>query len=193
MLNRHDVDTVPGGDTIQMRETRSALQALGVDVELATTDAPPNLSGFDVVHVFNWEQLDPVLSRRGGLPKNGPPITLSTIFWHHTGHWFSDAVGTRKGWRFINRRLGATRARRLYESWQEAKLRRGERGRKFRRHLSLPAQLLPNSQMEVDHLRSVFGLRRMPEGRVTVVPNGVRRDLFDPQPSADASFWREYG
>jgi glycosyltransferase involved in cell wall biosynthesis len=193
MVNRPDAESVPGGDTIQMRETRSALERLGVRSDLASTDAMPDPGGYDVIHVFNWEQLDVLLSPESRFPGNGPPIVLSTIFWHHTGHWFSNAVATRKTWRLISGCLGKRRACSLYESWQEAKLRRGRSGRRFRQNLSVPAQLLPNSQMEADHLCSVFGLRPISDDRVTVVPNGVKRELFDTPPAPDGAFMKEYG
>jgi glycosyltransferase involved in cell wall biosynthesis len=39
----------------------------------------------------------------------------------------------------------------------------------------------------------MLGLGRIPSARITIVPNGVKRELFDPRPLPDRSFWEEYG
>jgi len=193
MVNRPDADSVPGGDTIQLQETKAGLERLGVDVVQATVNDLPRYSGFELLHVFNWEQLEPVLRCQEAGACKGTPLFLSTIFWYHTGHWFSQAIAARRRWELLSRSLGTGRCLRLYQSWQQAKFRWGGRGRKLRRNLSVPAQLLPNSQLEINHLQAVLRLGRIPRARIKIVPNGVKRELFDPRPAPDKSFWQEYG
>jgi glycosyltransferase involved in cell wall biosynthesis len=193
MVGRKDVNSVPGGDSVQMRETKAGLERLGVEVTTATIDTLPALSSFDILHVFNLDQLESVLLAQKASLRKAPPIVLSTIYWNHTGHWFDEAVSAHKSWRLIHRSLGNERSRRFYEGWQQLKLRRGKCGWKLRRHLSIPAQLLPNSELEVDHLKTVFGRNSIPAKKVTIVPNGVRRELFDPKPMPNRLFSEQYG
>lgn len=193
MLSRQDVYEVIGGDTIQMEETRKSLEKLGVSVQTSPVGAALDLSGFDLIHLFNWEQLEPFLERHPVKQIGGTPLVLSTIFWYHTGHWFDQAAGSKPLWRLARGLLGADRARRVYESWQEIKFRGGEQGKRLRRDLAIPAQLLPNSAAEIKHLESVLGLKGIPEQRYTVVPNGIARELFDPLPAPNAGFQGEFG
>jgi glycosyltransferase involved in cell wall biosynthesis len=193
MVGRQDMDSVPGGDTIQMRETKLALEKLGVDVTTAAAGAVPPVSGFDILHIFNLDQAEQVLASQKDVLNGKPRIVVSTIYWHHTGHWFNEAVRTRPSWKLVRRTLGYARSQRLYAAWQSFKLRRGKQGRSLKQALSIPAQILPNSRAEVDHLRSVLGARGIPPSKITIVPNGVKRDLFDPHPLPDSGFSKEYG
>lgn len=193
MVGRPDVNDVPGGDTVQMLETKAALENLGVTVGLATADSLAGVSGFDIVHVFNWDQLAAIVRRHNGAGGGRVPIVVSTIFWHHTGHWFCHAVHRRTLWKLTDRCLGRRGALAVYEKWQAAKFRWGRRGRALRKDLACAARILPNSHSEVRHLQSMLGPRGVARERVTVVPNGVRRQLFEPAPSPDRRFRQEYG
>ena len=72
MLNRPDVTSVPGGDTVQMVRTKAGLERLGVEVrigDIADIDSTPP---YDIVHIFNWQWLSPILAkwpRSGGSPR----------------------------------------------------------------------------------------------------------------------------
>jgi glycosyltransferase involved in cell wall biosynthesis len=193
MLSRDDVHTVLGGDTIQMLQTGIELEKLGVQIKMGSVSKSPSLEGVDLIHVFNWEQLQPFLSSYGEAQTDGIPIVLSTIFWFHTGQWYDAAINSKRTWKIANAALGSVRSRALYENWQEAKFRRGEEGYELRQMLSIPAQLLPNSSIEVEHLEHVLGFEGSLQKRSTVVPNGVIRELFDPRPMPDKDFYDRYG
>jgi glycosyltransferase involved in cell wall biosynthesis len=192
MLSRDDVYSVPGGDTIQMVQTKSELEKLGVQVELATINQAPDVEGFDLIHVFNWEQLESTINTYQNVLRNGLPMALSTIFWFHTGQWYDEALSRRPTWQLVNGVLGSSSSRRVYEGWQQTKFKWGERGRNLRKLLTVPSQLLPNSSMEIEHLEGVLGIRGRLQKRYTVIPNGVTKELFDPHPSPNQDFWREY-
>ena len=192
MLSRNDVFDVPGGDTIQMMQTKKSLEKLGVEIQTDTLRNKLEFKGFDIIHIFNWEQLDPFLNTQEWVPDKDPPITLSTIFWFHTGHWFDQAVATRRGWETLAKGFSAARSRKIYEDWQLAKFRWGSQGRTLHRSISVPARLLPNSKIEISHLESVLGLRGKLEPRCSVVPNGVVRELYDPLPSPNQAFLEQY-
>lgn len=193
MLNRPDAFQVPGGDTIQMERTCLALQAMGVEVQVETRPGRARYNDFDLVHVFNWQELGPSLKAMRSACDTLPPVVLSPIFWFHTGHWFEQAALQRPLWKFLRRALGYSRAQRTYEAWQQAKFRRGIQGRELRADLAIPKQLLPNSHIEAAYLESVTGLRGRLLPRCTIVPNAVDGAAYDPQPEPDAAFARKYG
>ena len=192
MLSRDDVFTVPGGDSIQMVGTKKELDKLEVQVQVGADYRATNFRDFDILHVFNWEQLGSVLSACESSNNRELPIVLSTIFWFHTGHWYDDAVARKQAWKIANTLLGSPRSRAVYEKWQQAKFRYGERGQNFRRQLSATAQILPNSLIEKLHLEVVLGLKGHLQRRCTIVPNGVDRELYDPLPAPNEKFWKEY-
>ena len=193
MVNRKDMLTAPGGDTVQMEQTALELRKLGVTVETRALDDIPPLRRFDVVHIFNWETFEFFFCSKETEISGGPPLVLSPIFWFHTGHWYDAAASTRRAWGLLGRILGPRNGRGLYEWWQGAKMRRGSRGRRMRKLLSIPAQLLPNSCLEHEHMMSVFDIQEDIQARSTIVPNGVVRRLFDQLPHPDREFMNEHG
>lgn len=193
MLNRSDAHSVIGGDTIQTIQTKAALERLGVEVQVGTIESMPPLSKFDIVHVFNWQQLEPALNRLQSQQLKELPMVLSPIFWFHVGHWFDRAVSSTWRWKLMRKGLGTARSRIAYEEWQQAKFRWGREGRKLRNLLSRIARLLPNSYMEICHLESVLGLNGSLQPHCTVVPNGVVANLYDPLPSPNKTFYEKYG
>jgi glycosyltransferase involved in cell wall biosynthesis len=193
MLSRPDVYDVIGGDTIQMDQTKKGLEKLGVNVQASTLNSAPRLSDFDLIHLFNWEQLEPFLDQHRAEVLDGAKLVLSSIFWYHTGQWFDQALISTKTWRFAARAMGQERAQNFYESWQELKFRRGVPGKHLRNSLSIPAQVLPNSRAEIEHLESVLKWKLKDRSRYTIVPNGIARELFDPLPPPNKEFQKEYG
>ncbi len=193
MLSRDDVYSVPGGDTIQMVQTKSELEKLGVQMQLGTISQAPDVKDFDLIHVFNWEQLESLISTHRQVLTYGLPLALSTIFWFHTGQWYDAAAHNRPTWSIANNVLGSTNARMVFEWWQQTKFRWGKRGQNLRHMLLILARLLPNSISEMQHLETLLGLKGRLQERCTIVPNGVVRNLFDPLPAPNLDFWREYG
>ncbi len=192
MLSRPDVSTVPGGDTVQMERTKDGLEHLGVEVKIGSVQDLGSTPAYDIVHLFNWQWLAQVVAQ---WPRDLPVrrLVLSPIFWFHTGHWFEQASTTKPVWKMLRKSLGMKRACHLYESWQQVKFRWGSDGRRLRELLTIPEQLLPNSQMETDYLEQVFDLRGRLAPRSSVVPNGIDPALFDPLPAPDQAFGEEYG
>jgi glycosyltransferase involved in cell wall biosynthesis len=176
-----------------MLSTKIALEKLGVQVELGSVPEQPPEDGFDLVHIFNWQQLEEYLTVQDRHARHTPPIVLSTIFWFYTGHWFDMAAVTIPAWKSMTRVFGPVRSRKLYEQWQQLKFRYGAEGQRLRRCLSVPVQLLPNSIIEVDHLESVLGLHGKLRSRCTVVPNAVTKGSYDPLPAPDKSLFEKYG
>jgi glycosyltransferase involved in cell wall biosynthesis len=194
MINRNDVYKVPGGDTIQMVQTKKQLEKLGVEIDENLLEGISINKGIDIIHIFNWEMLEqfylsPMVRNVNGLP----PVVLSPIFWFFSGHWFDEASSKKPIWRMVRKGVGHSKARNLYLNWQIAKFRYGERGRNFRKLLSNVKKILPNSKTETDHLKYVLNLNDRLINQCLVVPNGVDQKLYDPIPSPSEAFFNEYG
>ena len=79
--SRTDLFKKRGGDTVQIEETKKALQKLGVFAEIST-ELTPDLTNYDIVHVFNLDWVsEPYLQVKNAL-KQGKPVVLSPI--HHS-------------------------------------------------------------------------------------------------------------
>jgi glycosyltransferase involved in cell wall biosynthesis len=193
MVNRTDAHVVSGGDTIQMLQTKNELERVGVDVVTGLVNDCGAFDRFDLVHVFNLDQLEAVLNSIKNNGCKSPPVVLSPIFWFHTGHWYEDAVCNKKSWQIIDRFLGASLTRKLFEKNQQTKFSHGQTGRSFRKIMEIPVRLMPNSYMEINYLRSVFNLNGNFESRCTVVPNGIIKNLYDPIPAPNQEFKEKYG
>ena len=192
MVNRNDAYQVSGGDTIQMAQTKSALERLGIEVVIGTVQNEYLDGHFDILHIFNWEQLQPVISSLKQTERKRPPVVLSPIFWYHTGHWYANAVSQRKTWKTIDKIIGTLTGRKLFENWQQVKFCYGHSGRSLKQYLSIPVQILPNSNLEIDHLKKSLNLSGNFESRCTVVPNGIIKELYDPLPSPNQAFHNEF-
>jgi glycosyltransferase involved in cell wall biosynthesis len=192
MLNRPDVSTVPGGDTVQMERTKAGLERLGVEVKIGSAQEIGATPAYDIIHIFNWQWLGPIIKQwPQGVPVRR--MVLSPIFWFHSGHWFVQASAEKPLWKLLRKFLGMKRACRLYESWQQEKFCWGNQGKELRELLKMPDQLLPNSAMEADYLEKVLGLHGRLCPRSMVVPNGIDAAMFDPLPAPDRGFLAEYG
>lgn len=83
MQIRANAFTCPGGDTIQMQKTKDALIAMGYDVDLSL-DLRPDLSQYDVVHLFNITRVQETYIQIQNAVKQKKHIVLSTIYWPNT-------------------------------------------------------------------------------------------------------------
>lgn len=79
--SRLDLFDRPGGDTVQMVETKSALEKLGVTVDIKNT-LSENLKDYDLVHIFNLDWVSEPYWQVENAVKQGIPIVLSPI--HHS-------------------------------------------------------------------------------------------------------------
>jgi glycosyltransferase involved in cell wall biosynthesis len=192
MVNRPDAFTVPGGDTVQMVETARCLREMGVDLDIRLVGEIASLHGYDLVHVFNWEQMEPLLAIKGRCGNPALPIVLTPIFMFQTGHWYGAAIANKCAWRQIDRCLGPTRGRASYQWWQRAKLRHSTAGERVRRIISSAAWLLPLSHSEIHEVTRLFGIREDLSGRSTITPNGIDPAAYlelrsNPRSSSDES------
>jgi glycosyltransferase involved in cell wall biosynthesis len=79
---RSDVDVAGGAGTV-MRETATALEALGVEVDV-TYELEPDAGGYDLVHAFNIWQPRTSLAQLRHLRGTGVPVVWLPFYLHWT-------------------------------------------------------------------------------------------------------------
>lgn len=81
--SRTTLFSVPGGDTVQLIKTSEFLRALGVEVDIST-ELEPDLSNYDLVHLFNLMRPQEVFLQALNAKKQGKRVALSTIYGLYT-------------------------------------------------------------------------------------------------------------
>jgi len=79
--SRVDIYDRRGGDTVQLEETKAALEKLGVLVDI-TSKLRPDVSKYDLVHVFNLDWVCEPYIQIKNAKTQGKPVVLSPI--HHS-------------------------------------------------------------------------------------------------------------
>ena len=194
--SRKTLFTVPGGDTVQILKTREYLERSGVKVEIST-ELEPDLSRFDVVHLFNLTRPQEVFLQALNAKKQGKKAVLSTIY-------VSYSEFERKARRGIARLLMKLLAPGQMEYLKVAgrAMKNGEmnRGtamlllRGYRalqnRILHMADVLLPNSMSERSRIVQDFPIAFAKPH--IIVPNGVDGTLFVPRPEVLPSDMERY-
>jgi glycosyltransferase involved in cell wall biosynthesis len=187
MISRSDAYRASGGDTIQMEKTCAALKKLGVEATICLVDQLDGLRWkFDLVHLFNIQTADEswrAMQKIQTHATHGLPVLLSPIYWDPLEEWFWKASRWIPLWRSVRRLAGYRYGFKVYAAWQRLRYPRSPLWQLQRRILLAAGGLLPNSRAESDRVIRDFRLRPGEAGRVTIVPNAIDRELFDPLPS----------
>lgn len=77
--SRKTLYSAPGGDTIQLLKTKEYLEKQGVDVDI-TLDLTPDVSSYDIVHVFNLMRPQELYLQVKNARRYGKKVALSTIY-----------------------------------------------------------------------------------------------------------------
>ncbi|EGR0190253.1 glycosyltransferase family 4 protein [Vibrio cholerae] len=91
-VTRPTVFSGPGGDTVQLLKTKTYLERLGVEIDIATS-SEPIVDGYDIIHFFNLRNPQDILSTVRLAKLKGIPSVLSTIW----GSYNECDRKTRKG------------------------------------------------------------------------------------------------
>ena len=181
-ITRLTVFTGPGGDTVQLLQTKKYLEKIGVTVTIANA-LDYDFLDYDVIHFFNLRNPQDILVPVRRAKKLGVPSVLSTIW----GSYYEGDIKGRDGWYSLL-------ARCLKENHLEY-MKAAARvfvNRNFSKNMllyflkgHLTAQkeivskvdvLLPNSPTELERVRLDMS---SPSKRGVVVPNAVDLDVFD--------------
>lgn len=180
--SRQTLFSAPGGDTIQVLKTVQHLRDLGCDA-IVSTELQPDLSGYDLVHIFNVTRPQECYLQASNAKKQGKRIALSPIFVSYRefdqyarggvlgtlSKWLSDA---EIEWVKV---LGRAVRKQEMHAGTLVLLRHGF-GATVREVLRLADILLPNSVSELNRLCATFAEAQTK--RSIVVPNGFDPDLF---------------
>jgi glycosyltransferase involved in cell wall biosynthesis len=182
MQSRSTLFSVPGGDTVQVVKTREHLRSLGIRADISL-DLEPDLSGYDLVHLFDVIRPQDLYLQARNARRRGVPIALSPIYVQYDEY---DRRARSLMQRYVARRLRPSQAE--YIKAVARALRNGERhrgtavlmARGYRplviELLASASALLPNSRSELARISRDFGQPRSP---VVVVPNGVDPTFLD--------------
>lgn len=176
MQTRQNVFDLAGGDTTQLVKTKEALESKGIDVDLSL-DLRPDVSGYDVVHLFNLTRVQETFIQSKNAKEAGKPVVLSTIYWPTDSFEKSAANGLRG---FLGKHLSVDGMERL-KAFGKYVLRgeRSEGARYLMTHSFQKMQLeildncdvfLPNAKTEMDQIAAHLGFRT---DNYVVVPNAV--------------------
>lgn len=81
--SRKSLFEAPGGDTIQLHKTKEYLEKLGLQIDIST-ELEPNLSKYDIVHIFNLMRGQETLMQVRNAKKQNKKVALSTIYGLYT-------------------------------------------------------------------------------------------------------------
>lgn len=182
--SRATLFTAPGGDTVQLLKTAEYLRRLGVDVEIGTIEEP-DVSRFDLVHLFNLMRPEDVYFQALNARRQGVPVALSTIYGLYT-EFERKARGGLAG--VASRRLSASNIERLKIVAKGVKNRKMSKGawlvallgyhRQVERLTELVDVFLPNSYSEMERVHQDYPVSR--QRPFVMVPNAVDVEVFDP-------------
>lgn len=77
--SRKTLFTEPGGDTTQILKTKEYLELLGVKIDISL-ELTPNLSTYDIVHVFNLMRPQELYLQVRNAKRQNKKVALSTIY-----------------------------------------------------------------------------------------------------------------
>jgi glycosyltransferase involved in cell wall biosynthesis len=178
LIARSTLHQIPGGDTVQVRQTAAALNDLGITAVIKLAADVVDYQDFDLLHFFNIARPADILRH---IQNSGKPYVVSTILFDHSEY----DKHYRKGVGFLFNHLSGdaieylkTVARCLkgkdkLVSW--AYLWKGQY-KSIVQVITGAAMLLPNS---VSEYRRLAG--RYCKNNYHVVPNGIDPQLFNQQ------------
>lgn len=178
-ITRSTLDTAPGGDTVQIKQTAIQLKNLGVQVDILPTTSVIDYSQYDLLHFFNIVRPADMLYH---ISKHRKAFVLSPIlikYWEYDRHHRKGIAG------FIFRRFSPA-ANEYFKTIGRWLLRKDSlrsknylfKGqlRSIKEVIEKASWLLPNSEAEYNGLVKDYQINKP----YTVVPNGIDHLLFQP-------------
>ncbi len=178
-ITRSTLDTAPGGDTIQIKQTAKQLRDLGAEVDILPTTLKINYDRYDLLHFFNIVRPADLLYH---IVKSKKSFVLSPIFIDYSEY---DRLHRKGISGFIFRRFSPatneyfkTIGRWLLgkDSLRSKKFLFNGQLRSIKEIILKASWLLPNSEAEYTALMKEYKINKP----YTVVPNGIDPLLFQP-------------
>lgn len=180
--SRKTLFSAPGGDTTQILKTKEYLEKLGCVVDI-TLELEPDLSDYDIVHVFNLMRPQDLYLQVKNAKRQNKKIALSTIYGPYTEYEKKARGGVLQ---FLNRFLSITQIEYLKviaRAVLNAEFSKGTLFYLFNGHKRLQKKIiqavdvfLPNSASEMERVCDDFKLENY---TYVAVPNAVDVNKFD--------------
>jgi glycosyltransferase involved in cell wall biosynthesis len=183
LQSRTTLFTVPGGDTVQVAKTAEALRRKGCVVDISL-ELEPDVSAYDLVHLFNLTRPQEVYVQAANAKKTGKPLALSTIYVD-----FSEYDSTIRGGiaGFAARVMSPASIGYLKAVARAAKngeinkgtlvlLKSGFKNLQSK-IVDMTDVFLPNSESEMGRVNRDHPISK--EKHFLVVPNGIDQHVFD--------------
>lgn len=178
LIARSTLHSVPGGDTVQIKQTAFHLSECGVTADIKLTSDKIYYEQYDLLHFFNITRPADILYH---VNKSRKKFVISTIFVDYTEY----DKKYRKGlsgllFRFLSTDANEYIKTVLRSFMQKDKLIsfsylwKGQR-KSIKEILQRASMILPNSKSEYKRLFTNFGIAC----KHTIIPNGVDPDLFN--------------
>ena len=182
--SRKTLFSVPGGDTTQILKTKEYLEKLGVEVEISL-ELQPDLSGYDLVHVFNLMRPQELFLQVENAHKQHKPIALSTIYGPYEEYEKKARGGILQK---MNQFLGINQIeylKVLARAILNREFNKGTLNYLLRGHTNLQKKIakkvgvfLPNSYSEMLRVLKDMDLK---DANYRIVPNAVDIEKFNPE------------
>ncbi len=183
MRIRSDYVDRGGGDSVQMMQTKRALEDLGVQVAVSA-EVSSDLSAFDLDHTFNLGRPEEPFQHCLEAVQAGKPATLSTVYWDFGEFW---EWGDPDYWLLPPPTEGPPEPRRAPAPDPIETRHRARLDQLRRAAIECATVYLPNGRGEAALLADTY---RMDASRTVVVTNAVGEVFFDADPEP---FVEEYG
>lgn len=182
MQSRKTLFSVPGGDTIQIVKTSGYLRKSGIEVDISL-DLFPDLTGYDIVHLFNITRVQEVYCQIKNAKRYKKPVALSTIFIDYSEYERNSSSIIRRSIAKLLGRYKTEYLKILMRGVKKGELHRGSFSVLFKGYYNSLREIckyvdifLPNSEMEMVRLKADLNLN---DPLYVVVPNGVDTSIFD--------------
>ena len=183
LLNsRTDLESNPGGDTLQINRTLEHLRKIGVSVNISTK-LEPDLSGYDIVHLFNITRPHETYAQFQNAKNQQKPVVLTPLYqnfdeWDRKGRYgiqsfFMKTIPDKNTKELFKLFLRAITNINLYQQFF-SQLTHGY-VQQQQKVLSNVNALLLNSDLEMKQLENDLGIHN----KYHVVPNGIDADFVN--------------
>lgn len=180
--SRKNLFAVPGGDTIQMLKTAEYLRKASCRVEIST-ELEPDVSEFDLIHIFNLMRPQEVCLQAANAKKFGKRVALSTIYGPYTEYDQQARTGLAGILTKVMKREAIEYLKVVARALANAEFHKGTRNLLAKGYHALQEEIikltdvfLPNSESEMKRVWKDFP-QSVPK-KYKVVPNAVDAYLF---------------
>lgn len=179
---RTNLYSAPGGDLIQIENTKKYLEKLGCKVEISL-EFEPDLSNYDIVHIFNLMDPQDIYLQFKNAKKQNKKIVLSTIYGLYTEYERKARGGMfQKVANFLNPyQIGYIKI--LVRHYHENKFHKGVKVLAFKGYYNMMKEiitnssyLLPNSISEMNRIANEYKLK---DYNFIPVPNSIDTSIFN--------------